>query len=127
MPGWGLAARGAIGKYAGMAGKGLVTAWGTGIGKSMMLGAGVGGLYGGFSDNSSILGGVLKGATLGAGLYGAGVMGIRGSQIWKASRLRGMGRGASLAWTAQTLGRETRSLIGNTSTKAYNGFRALWK
>jgi hypothetical protein len=127
MPGWGLAARGAIGKYAGMVGKGLGTAWGTGIGKSMMLGAGVGGLYGGFSDNSSILGGAFKGAMLGAGVYGAGALGVRGKQIWSAARLGGRGRGAAAAYTAQTLARETRSLIGNTSTKAYNGFRALWK
>ena len=52
---------GQLGSYAAK------TAWGTNTGKGAMIGAGLGGLYGAASNDTSVLGGMMMGAGLGAG------------------------------------------------------------
>jgi len=83
--------------------------------RSAALGAGVGGMYGAFSDNTSILGGATTGAALGYG----GRVGWQAGGI--ARRMGGLTSGK--AWTA--MGKYTKGHIDNTLTRAYNPIRNL--
>ena len=56
-----------------------------GAGRTAAVGAGLGGLYGGFSDRGSVMGGAMTGATLGLG----GRMGRAGLHGWAGSKYAG--------------------------------------
>jgi hypothetical protein len=93
--------------------------------RSALVGAGVGGVYGAFSDNTSVLGGMAMGAMAGAGgrgLFNAGKYGV--GTYRNMRNMFGQGRGAALADTFSAMADKSKSLIGNTITKASNAFRA---
>ena len=129
MPNWGNLAKaarwwGAIGSAG--ATSAAKAAWASPYGKSAIIGAGVGGVYGAFSDNTSVLGGMVKGAALGAGGRAAYGLGRGGMAMYGLGRGMGMGKGQA-AWQAVAgMGRGAGSFIGTTTTKAYNGFRAMF-
>jgi hypothetical protein len=103
------------------------SAWASPYGKAAIIGAGVGGIYGAFSENTSVLGGMVKGAALGAGGRAAFGAGAAGLQRFRYGKLMGMGNGQA-AWGAmQGLGRDARNLIGNTKSRAYNYIQSTLK
>lgn len=111
---------------AGAIGKGAMTAWKNPYARASMIGAGVGGVYGGLSENGSVLGGALKGAALGAGgraAYGAGMAGMGMYNL-----ARGMGQGAGqAAFTALSgVGRGSAAFLGSTLSKAVNPIRGFF-
>jgi hypothetical protein len=75
-------------------------------------GAAVGGVYGAFSDDTSVLGGALGGAMLGAGAWGAAKIGGRGMQVY--SKMGGMGatRGQAIGAAFDDLGRTSKRFLG---------------
>lgn len=86
------------------------------VGLAALIGAGAGGTYGAFSDNTSVLGGMLGGAALGAGGYGA-------------ARFAGIASRGGLGRAAKVMGRYSRmvsnrgfnsipSTVGKGSTTA---------
>jgi hypothetical protein len=77
------AAKAGMGTLGSLARSGVSAAWGNPYGRSAMIGAGIGAVYGAMSDNTSVMGGMAKGAVLGAGVAG----GVRG-----AFALRNMAR-----------------------------------
>jgi len=92
-------------------------AWGSPVGRSSIIGAGIGGAYGGVSDNTSVLGGAAAGALLGGvgrQAWSTGKIGINSYRTNLAKNLAagapsGMARGnaASIAanrmWRGNTL------------------------
>ena len=79
-------------------------------GLSGAMGA-VGGIYGGFSEDGSVLGGALKGAALGAGAYGASRLGRMG---YSAYRNSAGGVGQKAMQSLYAMGGMSRAYIGNT-------------
>ena len=61
-------------------GSALAASPGKAIGGAAVGGGVLGGIYGGFSDDTSVLGGALGGAAIGGGLMGAG---IGGGKLWQ--------------------------------------------
>ena len=110
----------ALSAYSGAGGiRGMAASLSAGYGnlsaptRGAVLGAGIGGAYGAFSDDTSMLGGAAMGAGLGLGAVGAKGMARR----YSAARGLGMSRlGAASAST---------QLAGRKINKAFNGFRAL--
>ena len=97
----------------------------SGLAASSIGGGLAGGTYGAFSGDTSILGGAIKGAALGAAGYGGVQAGIAGYQRYSAGMALGLGAGKSLSAAAQLASRDSMKFIGNTKTKAINGFNAL--
>lgn len=91
------------------------------LGLSTAGGAIAGGAYGAMSDNTSVLGGAIMGAGLGAGAIGA----RRGAANYGLFRAYGFGRGKSAFLTLNSAGAGARNFIGDTSRRAYNSFRGL--
>jgi hypothetical protein len=86
-----------------------------------LAGAGLGAVYGGFSSDSSVLGGALKGGAMGL----SAAFGVRAAKRWNYLRAGGIGSGQT-AWNAiRRTGAEAGRLIGNTSHRAYNSFKSL--
>ena len=99
--------------------------------RSAITGAALGGMYGAISDDTSVLGGMAKGALGGVALRGAYGGAMAGRAMYGLARAQGMGVGRSvaaagvgLARGAYALGASSARFIGNTTTKAYNGFRS---
>lgn len=99
-----------------------------------------GGLWGAMSDDTSVFGGALMGAGIGAGTARYGGAGWR--NMWGAARFRGMntfgagmtafGRGmrrqARADWRmALSQGTAARAYIGGGLNRGYNKFRAMWQ
>lgn len=81
-----------------------------------VAGAALGGIYGAFSDNTSVLQGMGMGAAIG-GASAPITRGLRaGISVW-----RNQGRSAALS----VMGRNARGYIGQSYTKAVNGFSAM--
>jgi hypothetical protein len=126
MPNWD-AVRGMAAYGLGALGVGARAAWANPYGKAAIIGGGLGGIYGAFSDNTSVIGGMFKGAALGAGARGAYTAGRAGIGAYNISRGMGLGKGQA-AWSAATgLGRGAGSLIGNTARRAYNPIKSTLK
>ncbi len=53
--------------------------WASNVGRQAIYGAGFGGLYGAFSNRSSVLGGAIQGAGVSAMVAGAGSLGMKAS------------------------------------------------
>ena len=115
MPNWG-----ALG--AGMKGLGRAVI-GSSYGRTMLAGAGLGGLYGGFSDNTSIMGGALPGAALFGGARMMGSAARTGALAAKAGRQGGL-TGAALWGYA---GARAGGQIGKTLMRAYNPIKSTLK
>ena len=94
---WGATARSMLGR--------------TGMGA--LMGAGIGGAYGAFSDNRSVLGGAIMGAGLGAGIARYGGAGLRRGIL--ASR--GIGVSAGQVGTYGSLGRAAALGMRNTAKR----------
>jgi hypothetical protein len=101
------------------------------IGLSTMGGSAIGGIgggmYGAFSDDTSVLGGAIKGAGLGAGLGALGGVGRIGYTHYAGSRAAGLGAGQS-AWTSvKTLANDAKSFIGKSfsSNKTHGKMNGL--
>lgn len=93
------------------------------IGRSALAGAALGGIYGGFSDNTSVLGGMTKGAIGGAALsIGVGTAG-RAIAAGSIARRAGMGFGG----TMRAMGNASKSYIGGTFNRAYNPIKSTLK
>jgi len=101
--------------------------------RNAIMGAGIGGLYGAFSDNTSVLGGMAMGASIGAMVPSAraGISAFRGSRtipggfarMGMGNRLIGAGRAAyNDAKYRASIG---SMRIGATLNKAYGGFSAF--
>jgi hypothetical protein len=100
------------------------------VGRGAMVGAGLGGIMGGLSDNSTFARGAMAGGALGAmGGYGA-----RLAPGLKSAYKMGSGMGSGLGWSAKYAGFEmarsgygSASYLGNTAKRAYNGIRGFFK
>lgn len=120
-------ARGALGL--GAAGVGDALRYGSrmsNVGLSSVMGGVGGGLYGAASDDTSVLGGALMGAGLGAL---GGVAYNRAPYMagyYKSLRGAGFGRGVAMKNVAQREAHASRRFIGNTYTRAANGFKGLF-
>ena len=88
-------------------------------------GAALGGAYGAFSDDTSVLGGALKGAALGAGGFAAVNRGMMAAGGYRGARALGMGRGKSLGMGLAMMGRKSARDIGNTVTQGFNSFKGM--
>ena len=141
----GLAGKGAknLGRYAtrnaGMEGMGYYKALGSAgagdalgwiskrsnVALSAMGGGLAGGVYGAFSDDTSVLGGIAMGAGLGAGGYGAVKAGIKGYGRYSMARQAGFGAGQSLGAATFLAGQDAARFIGNTYSRAMNPIRGL--
>ena len=96
------------------------------IGQRAVVGGVAGGMYGAFADNTSILGGAMIGAGIGAGSVGVDSLGRTGYGAYKSAMMApGLGRGKATADAFVAMGQQSRGFIGNTSRRALNGFRAL--
>jgi len=95
-----------------------------------VAGGALGGAYGAFADDTSMLGGAAMGAGMGAASVSAGRGLGRGYNTYK--RLRGLsgvniGRGQA-GWAATVgAGQDSKKFIGNTMSKAYGSFRSTMK
>lgn len=101
-------------------------------GLGTMAGAAVGGAYGAFSDDTSVLGGMAMGAV--AGRYGGeGVRNARAAFRGLRSGVGAMGPvapvslGRAFGQASAMGGGSSARLIGSDITKAYNGFKGLFK
>lgn len=90
------------------------------FGLSALIGAGVGGAYGALSDRTSVLGGMLGGAALGAGGYAGARLGKAGMRGYSQARAAGFGTGLSAYMGVNRMGRLASRYIGSTARKAYN-------
>lgn len=118
--GWGRAIGGDALMNMGRASKWLSR---TGLRSNMAAGAIGGGMYGAVSDDTSVLGGAIMGAGLGAGAYGAG----RGITSYRGLRVIGRSRSRAAYGALNLMGIDSKRFIGNTSHKAMNSFRAMWR
>jgi hypothetical protein len=109
---------GAFGTAGTMIGMGARAVWASPYGKLGLAGAALGGTYGAFSNNTSVMGGAFKGAALGMAVRPA-VRGARaGMGMYNMARGMGMGRGVA-AWQGLAgVGRGSAALIGNTANRA---------
>lgn len=85
----------------------------------------LGGAYGAVSDDTSIIGGALMGASIGAASAPIGRGLGRGIANYRELRALGAPRPFATGGTARVMVDDARSYIGNTYTRAANGFRAL--
>jgi hypothetical protein len=81
-------------------------------------GAFVGGTYGAFSDDTSMVGGALIGAGIGGAGYGAARLGKRGMTAYGAMRHAGFGRSEAASFAMNRMGKMTARFIGNTYSRA---------
>ena len=112
-----------IGNMGGMSGIGKAV-WGSKIGRQAVYGAVGGGMYGAFSNNSSILGGAVQGAGVAAMVGGAKGLGMKASiatgALVGSNPLVGGAMGAGLYSGARygaelaSLGRRSFSRLGRT-------------
>jgi len=86
------------------------------LGMASGLGAIAGGTFGAFSDNTSVLGGALAGATLGAGAYGA----YGAGKAYKGLRSAGMGRKDAALGVVSGIGSNMNQMFGSRLTRAIN-------
>ncbi len=94
------------------------------------IGAAAGALYGAISDDTSVLGGAMMGAGIGAGMrYGA-----KGISVMNRTASGGLGAGFTRGFTgmarrdfrsALAVGKMSAVSIGNTLTKGYGRIRGL--
>ena len=93
------------------------------VGLSTMAGGLAGGAYGAFSDDTSILGGMAKGAAIGAGV---GVGGV-GARAYGKLRAGGFGAGKAASGAFKILGRRAGRFIGRSfgSNKTYGKINGL--
>ena len=115
-----------LGRLIGFGGKGLrgISKM-SNVGLSAMGGGLAGGVYGAFSDDTSVLGGIAMGAGLGAGGYGAVKAGIKGYGRYSMARQAGFGAGQSLGAATFLAGQDAARFIGNTYSRAMNPIRGL--
>lgn len=130
MPNWmgmGSAISSGLGNL-GRAGIGVArSAWANPYGRAGVIGGGLGAIYGGFSDNTSVLGGMVKGAGLGIGARAGYGMGRAGMGMYNLSRGMGMSKGQA-AWQAMAgIGRGSAAFIGSTARRAYNPISSTLK
>jgi F0F1-type ATP synthase membrane subunit c/vacuolar-type H+-ATPase subunit K len=116
MPNWGMAK--ALGsKYFGAGA--MRAAWGSNLGRGVLGGAGLGATYEAFADDSTILGGAMRGAATG-GLIGS-------SRGWGTiASLGGAGLGAAMGYSPMygaALGRFGAGPGRRTARAMYGGFR----
>jgi len=97
-----------------------------------IAGAAAGGAYGAFSDDTSVLGGMAMGAV--AGRYGGqairsgrGAMGALRSGVGAMGPVVPSSLGKAFGQSVMYGGGSSARLIGNDITKAYNGFKGLFK
>ena len=95
--------------------------------RAAITGAVGGGIYGAFSDNTSILGGMAKGAALGTGLRGGFAAGKVGAAMYRMGRYGGRGVAGAATAAVLGLGKGSASLIGNTAKRAYNPIASTLK
>lgn len=96
------------------------SAWASPYGKLGIAGAALGGSYGAFSNNTSVMGGALTGAGLGLAARPAYFGARAGAGMYNIARGMGMGRGQA-AWQGFAgIGRGSAQLIGNTANRAIN-------
>jgi hypothetical protein len=116
-------ARGTTGLAAAGAGDILrYTAGMSNLGLTATMGGVTGGIYGAFADDTSVLGGALGGAMLGAGGYGGAMLGRRGLRAYGGFRRAGMGAGQAAGQAFGVMGDVSSAYIGNTARRAYNSF-----
>lgn len=106
----------------GKAWGGLAKFAGTQLGKRALWGAGVGGAYGAFSDNTSMIGGALTGAAIGAA--GPSVARVSRAGINAARYTRG-GAAQRAAAGAFAMGRASRRMFGSAMNRAVNPISGL--
>lgn len=84
------------------------------MGPGMFIGGGAaaGGIYGAFSDDTSVIGGALGGAMLGAMAYGGARFGGRGMQVYSKMGAMGASRGRALGAVVDDLGRQSKRFFG---------------
>lgn len=80
--------------------------------RAAITGAAAGGLYGAFSDDTSVLGGAMMGAGVGYG----GLLGYKAANIGLSHAVLGHGWRRSV----QAMGRYSASTLGRTWSRAYN-------
>lgn len=124
-PTWGNALKHDAMRYAAKGLGGLSQMSNAGLGA--IAGGIAGASYGAFSDNTSVLGGAVKGALGGAGLVGAARLGSVGMGAFGRARRRGLGVGASAYRGLSAMGRFSKNTIGNTLSKAYNPIKSAMK
>ena len=106
--------------------KGMSRAFGTvsraGVGLSSAGGAVAGGVYGAFADDTSVVGGALAGAALGAGAWAGSRMGIHALGKYGAGRAAGLGRGKAMGEALSDIGFSSKRFFGANmgSNKAIN-------
>lgn len=84
-----------------------------------IAGAALGGTYGAFSNNTSVMGGAAVGAGLGLAARPAYFGARAGMGMYNIARGMGMGRGTA-AWQGLAgIGRGSAALIGNTANRAF--------
>lgn len=111
---------------AGFAFKSMSKAFGTvgrtGVGLTTAGGAAAGGIYGAFSDDTSVIGGALGGAMLGAGAWGASRVGSHGLGRYGANRAAGLSRGKALSKAFDDMSFNSKMFFGAKvrSNKAVN-------
>lgn len=110
-----------------MAATGAINLWAAKpLTQSMIGGAAIGGLYGAFSDNTSVLGGMAMGAGLGAAGLGAAKLGRKGYRAYMGARMSsGVGRRAAMGAAVGAMGAMSSRFIGSSYNRAVNGFQGL--
>ena len=96
------------------------------IGLSATLGGIGGGMYGAVSGDTSVMGGALKGASLGLGGLGAARLGARGFSRYGTARAFGAGRSEAAGIAVGSMGRMSSAFIGNSASRGYNTFRGMY-
>jgi len=96
---------------------------GSRLGRRAVIGAGIGGAYGGYSDNGSVLGGAAMGAGIGGASSVLGSAGSVGFGAYKRGMAGGMGRMDALKYAGSRVQRGAK-LYGNM---AVNGFKSTLK
>lgn len=109
--------------FTGAAQKGLTRYAGMGRAAQRSIAGGtLGGMYGAFSDDTSVLGGAMMGAGIGAGSAGVGY-GIRAGRRY--GRMYGAGYGGQVSAGVRAMGRASGRFIRNTITKPYTSIQGL--
>lgn len=126
---------GAAGVARGLGG-GLTGAAGLGLGRMARMGtpglmgtmgAVGGGVYGAFADDTSVVGGAMMGAGLGAGGYGAARVGARGLGAYRGVMAGGSASRRQAAAVAMgAMGGMSRQFIGSSYNRAMNPIKGMY-